>query len=89
MDSFQQVAGLWEHLQRKGWPAPWQCACLSLMKAADLAAEEPDLAQELDGAKSTLQLKQAADAAGSVVQVVRAVDITGGSQQRIAALPDP
>ena len=63
----------------------WQCAsCLSLTKAADPADEELDPAQELDGAKSILQLKKAADAAGSVVQVIRAVDITS-----IAALPDP
>ena len=76
MDSSQQVAGLWEHLQRKGWPSARQCACLSMTKAADPADEELDPAQKLDGAKSILQLKQAADATGSAVQVTRAVDIT-------------
>ena len=89
MDSCQQMAGLWEHLQCKGWPSAWQGACVSMTKAADPADENLDPAQKLDGAKSIWQVKQAADAAGSVVQVVRAVDITGGSWQRIAALPDP
>ena len=46
-------------------------------KAADLAAEELDLAQDLDGAKIILQLKQPADASGSVVQIVRVRDTTG------------
>ena len=77
MDSSQQMAGLWEHLRSISRPSAWQFACLMVTKAADLAAEELDLAQDLNGAKSILQLKQPADAAGSVVQVVRAGDITG------------